>query len=50
MDPADIETLEDLIVAAMNEAIGTVEKISAEEMQKITGSLGGLGMGMPGLF
>jgi predicted RecB family nuclease len=47
---AGIETLEDLIVAAMNEAIGKVEKISAEEMQKITGSIGGLGMGMPGLF
>ena len=48
VDPEDIETLEDLIVAAMNEAIGKVEKISAEEMQKITGSIGG--MGMPGLF
>ena len=52
VDPDDIETLEDLIVAAMNEAIGKVEKISAEEMQKITGSIGGMGMGMgiPGLF
>ena len=51
VDPDDIETLEDLIVAAMNEAIGKVEKISADEMQKITGSLGGFGgMGMPGLF
>ena len=50
VDPDDIETLEDLIVAAMNEAIGKVEKIGADEMQKITGSIGGLGMGMPGLF
>ena len=50
VDPDDIETLEDLIVAAMNEAIGKVEKIGAEEMQKITGNIGGLGMGMPGLF
>ena len=50
VDPDDIETLEDLIVAAMNEAISKVEKIAAEEMQKITGSIGGLGMGMPGLF
>ena len=50
VDPEDIETLEDLIVAAMNEAIGKVEKIGSEEMQKITGSIGGLGMGMPGLF
>ena len=51
VDPDDVETLEDLIVAAMNEAIGKVEKISADEMQKITGNLGGFGgMGMPGLF
>ena len=45
VDPDDIETLEDLIVAAINEAIKKVEAISAEEMQKITGS-----MGLPGMF
>ncbi len=43
VDPDDIETLEDLIVAAVNEAIKKVEAISAEEMQKITGA-----MGLPG--
>ncbi len=45
VDPDDIETLEDLVVAAVNEAINKVETVSAEEMQKITGS-----MAMPGLF
>lgn len=45
VDPDDVETLEDLIVAAVNEAIKKVESISAEEMQKITGS-----MGLPGMF
>ena len=45
VDPDDIETLEDLIVAGVNEAIKKVEAISADEMQKITGSLG-----LPGLF
>ena len=45
IDPDDPETLEDLIVAAVNEAIKKVETVSAEEMQKITGA-----MGMPGLF
>ena len=45
VDPDDVETLEDLIVAAMNEAIKKVETISAEEMQKITGNLA-----IPGLF
>ena len=45
VDPDDVETLEDLIVAAVNEAIKKVEATSSEEMQKITGS-----MGIPGMF
>ena len=45
VDPDDVETLEDLVTAAVNEAIKTVESISAEEMQKITGSIG-----LPGMF
>jgi len=45
VDPDDVETLEDLIVAAVNEAVKKVEAISAEEMQKITGS-----MSLPGMF
>ena len=45
VDPDDIETLEDLIVAAVNEAVKKVETVSADEMQKITGS-----MGLPGMF
>ena len=45
VDPDDVETLEDLVTAAVNEAIKTVEAISAEEMQKITGS-----MSLPGMF
>ena len=48
VDPDDVETLEDLIVAAVNEAIKKVETASNEEMQKITGSLGI--PGIPGLF
>lgn len=45
VDPDDVETLEDLVVAAVNEAIKTVESVSADEMQKITGSIG-----LPGMF
>ena len=45
VDPDDIETLEDLIVAAVNEGIKKVEAVSSEEMQKITGSIG-----LPGMF
>ncbi len=49
VDPDDIETLEDLIVAAVNEAVKKVESTAADEMQSITGSLG-LPTGLPGLF
>ena len=45
VDPDDIETLEDLIVAAVNEGIKKVESVSSEEMQKITGA-----MSLPGMF
>mgnify|MGYP002508756973 CR=1 FL=1 len=46
VDPDDIEMLEDLIVAAVNEAFRQLEEISASSMSKITGGIGGLG-GMP---
>ena len=45
VDPDDVDTLEDLIVAAMNEAVKKVEAVSTEEMQKITGN-----MSIPGMF
>ncbi len=48
VDPDDIETLEDLVVAAVNEAIKKVEATAAEEMQAITGSMNI--PGLPGIF
>jgi hypothetical protein len=47
VDPEDIEMLEDLIMAATNEAIRQIESLSSESMSKITGGLGGLGGGFP---
>ena len=44
VDPDDIETLEDSIVAAVNEALKQVDEASSSSMSKLTG---GLGMGMP---
>ena len=41
VDPEDIEMLEDLIVAATNEALRKVEEFSQQSMSKITGGLGG---------
>ena len=43
VDPDDIEMLEDLIVAATNEALRKVEEEPAAVMSKLTGGLGGLG-------
>ena len=47
VDPDDIEMLEDLIVAATNEALRKVDEENTSAMNKLTGGLGG---GMPGLF
>ena len=48
VDPDDIEMLENLIVAATNEAFRQMEAESAEAMSKLTGGLGGaLGGGFP---
>ena len=45
VDPDDIETLQDILVAGVNEAIKRVEDTNAKEMEKITGA-----MNMPGMF
>ena len=45
VDPEDVEMLEDLVKAAVNEALRAAAADSEEEMGKITGS-----MNLPGLF
>lgn len=45
VDPDDVETLQDVLVAAVNEAIKKVESTNEEELGKITGSIS-----MPGMF
>ena len=42
VDPDDIEMLEDLIVAATNEALRKIDEASQASMSKLTGGLGGL--------
>ena len=44
VDPEDIEMLEDIILAGVNEAVKTVEDSSAQAMKEVTG-----GIGIPGL-
>ncbi len=44
VDPEDTEMLQDLILAAVNEALRKAKELSAEEMAKVTG-----GLNIPGL-
>jgi len=44
VDPDDLEMLQDLVVAAVNEAIRMAQEMSAEEMEKVAG-----GLNIPGL-
>ena len=46
VDPDDIETLEDMIVAALNEAFRKVDDTASAAMGKFAGGLGGLGGGL----
>ena len=45
VDPDDVEMLEDLIVAGVNEALRKAQEMVAAEMSKLTG-----GLKIPGLF
>lgn len=44
VDPEDVETLEDMVMLAVNNALAEGQKIQAEEMAKVTA-----GMNLPGL-
>ena len=45
VDPDDVEMLQDLVLAAVNEALRTANDTTEREMNKLTG-----GLNMPGLF
>lgn len=45
VDPEDIDMLQDLILAAVNEGVRQIDEMSESEMSKLTG-----GINIPGLF
>lgn len=45
VDPDDVEMLEDLIIAAVNEALAAADAMAEQEMSKVTG-----GMNLGGMF
>jgi DNA-binding YbaB/EbfC family protein len=44
VDPEDVETLEDLVVAALLDAAQAAQDLAAEKMGPLTGGMGGLGL------
>ena len=42
VDPSDVEMLQDLVLAAMRDALAKVNELNAEAMGGLTGGLGGL--------
>jgi nucleoid-associated protein EbfC len=53
VDPEDVEMLQDMVLAATNEALRSAQELAANRMQQATGGLGGPGglggLGLPGL-
>ena len=53
VDPDDVELLQDMVLAAANEAIRSAQELAANRLGAATGGLGGLGgaggLGLPGL-
>ena len=50
VDPDDVETLQDLVVAAVRDASRQVGEVAAQKMGPLAGGLGDLGsLGIPGL-
>jgi nucleoid-associated protein EbfC len=50
VDPQDIEMLQDLIVAAVNDGLRKAQEMAAQEMAQIAGGLNIPGLKIPGLF
>ena len=47
VDPEDVELLQDMVLAAVNEALRSAQELAASKLGGIAGGLGGLGL--PGL-
>ncbi len=53
VDPEDVEMLQDMVLAATNEALRSAQELAAQKMGAVTGGLGGPGglegLGLPGM-
>jgi DNA-binding YbaB/EbfC family protein len=49
VDPEDVEMLQDMVLAAVNEGLRSAQELAAKKMSDVTGGLGGPGGGLGGL-
>ena len=49
VDPDDVEMLQDMVMAAVNEALTSSQEMASKRLGGITGGLGDMGLNMPGL-
>ena len=49
VDPEDVEMLQDMVLAAVNEAMTSSQELANKKLGGITGGLGDLGLNIPGL-
>ncbi len=49
LDPDDVEMLQDMVIAAVNESLNSAQELASKRLGGITGGLGDLGLNIPGL-
>ncbi len=49
VDPEDVEMLEDMVTAVVNEALSSAQELASRRLGGITGGLGDLGLNLPGM-
>ena len=49
LDPEDVEMLQDIVLAAVNESLNSAQELASKRLGGITGGLGDLGLNIPGM-
>ncbi len=49
VDPDDVEMLQDMVLAAVNEAMNSSQEMASKKLGGITGGLGDMGLNLPGM-
>ncbi len=49
LDPEDVEMLQDMVLAAVNESLTSAQELASKRLGGVTGGLGDLGLNLPGM-